>query len=559
MAHVVPEDDGKAERAELLSGENPAEDISGDSPTCEVTPDCLKTLLLDSLLSIPFWWFMFTPIPDSWSWYIFGALVLLMVLWRVYRARTLPEIAGADVPYTTGYVSMNGKELYLVATIHISPRAPVDVETVVNIVKPDVVMIELDEERLDRMRPLEEGNNQPKEPKPEDLQLVKVAQSGGEPSTVFAQRAFWNAERAGEKIAGSIRYDADNEYGLLPAKSDLQGAFALVKRGGPEGEFAPFALKAHRAYQAGALAVLIMDTKDEFLPMQPFGRASLTNELKVAMKTCSCGFPAIPALLLAKKDGDQIYDAVAREGGATRAEFDVRNDNYPRRTLRRRLCQGCALIFSGIGILYGIIQCFAVEVGGEFIAAERVAKARGLPCVCIDSDLNSFWSRLGSHVVPTPCNIAESLLAWIACPRVLFRVLFPSRNSVDVVGGMCLHAISFSCWTWLAFILAGAGASWVTNHILELFSYGAEAAAEKSGTVKVKSTEDRDLLANYIAMAVEFYMLPRIYQAVAACRDEVMYRSIVVKSRRHSCSRMAVVVGAGHANGILQRCRTRGL
>jgi len=305
-----------------------------------------------------------------------------------------------------------------------------------------------------------------------------------------------------------------------------------------------------------------MDSKDEFLPITPFGRATLTSELRMALMTCNCGFPPIPALLCTKGDGEQMCEALSRQGAnnaAVKVEFLVRNDSYPRRTLRLRLCQGCALLLSGIGILYGIIQCFAVEVGGEFMAAERVAKDKGLPCLCIDSDLNSFWGRLGMHLVPTPCNIIQSLWAWLAFPRVFFQVLYPPRNAVDVVGGMFLHAFSFSFRTWFAFILAGMGASFVTNHILEFFSKGAEYTAESSGAVKVNSKGDRDLLTNCIAMAVEFYMLPRIYQAVAACRDEVMYQSIVAKSRRHSSRRMAVVVGAGHANGILQRARTRGL
>lgn len=63
-------------------------------------------------------------------------------------------------------------------------------------------------------------------------------------------------------------------------------------------------------------------------------------------------------------------------------------DGYPRRSLRKRLCQAVALLFSGIGVLYGVIECFAVDVGSEFLAAEAAAAARGIPCACIDVDLN---------------------------------------------------------------------------------------------------------------------------------------------------------------------------
>lgn len=559
MAGVAPDDEETGERAELLSGEEmPAIDES--TSTCEVSRECMTTLLLDVLASIPFWTFFFIWMPDWVAWTTLAVVVLSMIAWRVYRARTLSDTAGVNVPYTTGIVNMNGKELFLVATIHISPRAPRDVETVIENVSPDVVMIELDEERLDRMRPIE--NLPKKEPRKEDLQEVRCTYPDSGPASIFMQRAFWNAEAAGEKISGKVQVDFENEFGLQQWQSDLHGNLALVKRGGPEGEWAPFALKAHRAYQAGARALLIMDAKDDLLPSAPFGRAPVTSELRLAFMTCNCGFPPIPALMCTKKDGEQMYAALTKQGAsdvAVRAEFVVRSDSYPRRTLRLRLCQGCALMLSGIGILYGIIQCFAVEIGGEFMAAERVARDKDLPCLCIDSDLNSFWRRLGMHLIPTPCNIMQSLWAWLAFPRIFFQVLYPPRNAVDVVGGMFLHGFSFSFRTWLAFILAGFAASFVTNHILQYMSNGAEYAVESSGAVKVKSDTERDMVTNLIAMAVEFYMLPRIYQAVAACRDEVMYQSIVAKSRRHSSRRMVVVVGAGHANGILQRARTRGL
>ena len=55
------------------------------------------------------------------------------------------------------------------------------------------------------------------------------------------------------------------------------------------------------------------------------------------------------------------------------------------------------------------------------------------------------------------------------------------------------------------------------------------------------------------------YMLPQIYDAVAASRDESMYQSMVKKCKDFAAERLVVVVGAGHANGILQRVRQHGL
>jgi len=265
----------------------------------------------------------------------------------------------------------------------------------------------------------------------------------------------------------------------------------------------------------------------------------------------------VPLLLLPQTEGERLRSFCRQPGApSVSAEFRVMPDAYPRRTLRRRLCQAFALMFSGIGILYGVIQCFAVEVGAEFLAAEQAAHARGIPCTCIDVDLNRFWSRLGAAVLPSPCNLFSSLCAWLAFPRVLFRVLFPPRGNVDVIGSMFLHGASFPLRTWVAFVLAGFCASTVTNKILELFGSGAERAAEQTGAV---SKEDRDIVQAYIMLAIEMYMLPQIYDAVAASRDEAMYQSIVTKSRERAARRLVVVVGAGHANGILQRARTLGL
>lgn len=163
---------------------------------------------------------------------------------------------------------------------------------------------------------------------------------------------------------------------------------------------------------------------------------------------------------------------------------------------------------------------------------------------------------MGSALLPTPCNLGRSLLAWMAFPRVFFRVLFPARGSIDVVGSMVLHVLSFPLRTWVAFFLAGFCASSVTSKILELAGSGAERTAETTGVVK---EEDRDAVQAWIMLGIELYMMPRIYDAVAASRDEAMYQSIVAKCHEHGWKRMVVVVGAGHANGILERTRTRGL
>jgi pheromone shutdown protein TraB len=547
------------ERTELLR----EQEKEPEKGWCSRTVSDLPTILLDIVLSIPFYYVMvFLEWPKGSTKYVFGSLLVLMILYRLGRAYIKigvdPNLAGEpEVPYTVGVIKSNDKTMFLVATIHISPRAPEDVIKVIDTVSPDVVMIELDDERLDKMR----SPDQPQDntPKQEDLQEITIELQGGEaPETmkIYAQRAVWNAEQAGEAVDGPLVFDKANEYGLMETRPEQQsGYMSLVKRGSANGEFAPFALKAHLAARSGAGAVLIVNNK-ESLPMSRIGASvSVVQDMKVACYSRSCGFPPICAFMIKESDGEKLQKALA-DGARVGGSLSVRTDTYPRRTLRKRLCQACALVFSGIGILYGIIQCFAIEVGAEFLAAEEAAYDKKLPCECIDSDLNSLWGRLGEALLPTPCNFVDAVLSWLAFPRIAFQALFPPRHNVDVFGSMVLHAKSFSIRTWVAFFIAGYCASWVTSNILKLLTGAAERGAEQTGMVK---KEDRDITTDLMLFFLQLYLLPRIFEAFCAHRDEVMYRSIVAKSRTMGSSRMVVVVGAGHSNGILQRARARGL
>jgi len=510
----------------------------------------LGGLIGDAVASIFFWnVILFVDVPDF-------ALVMLgaaMLFWRIYRLRTAPE-SSAALPYSCGSVAANGKELFLVATVHISPRAPRDVEAVINGVSPDIAMIELDEERLDRMRaPAEAPRLQPA-----DLQPLKIRLSSSEPEvTVLSQRALWNAEQSRDLISGEVFHDAENEHGIRPLGPAACGKVALVLRGAPGSEFSPFAMKAHHAFRGGAKAVLVINHEGD-LPVQRLGSGPLESELRIFWHTWNCGFPQVPVVLLPSQEGLQLLDKCREQNTQDRpcVEFQVLEDSYPRRTLRRRLCQACALLFSGIGILYGIIQFAGVEVGGEFSAAEAAATSRGIPCVCIDVDMNRFWGRLAAALAPTPRNLWSSATSWLAFPRLMLRCLFPPPGNVDVLGSTVLHAASFPLRTWLAFPLAGFLSSLVMTRVLEALGSVSEHGAEDLGAVR---KQDRDQVQAFMMLAIELYMYPQIYDAVVASRDEAMYQSIVARSNEKQAKRLVVVVGAGHSNGILERVRTRGL
>eukprot|EP00931_Biecheleriopsis_adriatica_P051364 TRINITY_DN29787_c0_g1_i1.p1 TRINITY_DN29787_c0_g1~~TRINITY_DN29787_c0_g1_i1.p1 ORF type:complete len:546 (-),score=105.85 TRINITY_DN29787_c0_g1_i1:22-1659(-) len=513
-------------------------------------------LVGDGLLSYLFWYaVLFVDVSN----YAIGLLVVAMVLWRLYRVQRAPQSSMADVPYSCGVASVNGKELFLIATVHISPRSPKDVHAVVEGTSPDLVMIELDEERLDRMRQKEVKTDSPKE---EDVQGLTLKIDAEEPEVkVATQRALWNGEQAGRRICGEVVFDVHNAHGQLPLGNSASGKLALFLRGSTGGgeSLGSFAMKAHHAALGGAQAVLVVNDKDE-MPKRRLGTGDLAAELRVFRLTWNCGFPPVPVLLLPKEEGMRLVEA-SKKGlsgtAAPQADFEVIPDSYPRRTLRRRICQNCALVFSGIGILYGIIHCFDVEVGGEFWAAESAAALRGTPCVCIDIDMNGFWSRITSKAIPTPCNLLNSFISWLAMPRLFFRFLFPPPGNVDTLGCTVLHASSFSIKTWVVFMFAGFASSFVMSHVLLLLSAASEHGAEEAG-VHVKD-QDRDQLQQLIMLAIELYLFPQLFEAIVASRDESMYQGIVAKSNEFQAKRLVAVMGAGHSNGVLERIRARGL
>eukprot|EP00438_Fugacium_kawagutii_P006142 Skav234017 [mRNA] locus=scaffold3484:148954:150630:- [translate_table: standard] len=523
----------------------------------------LKGLLGDLAASVVFWWTVNWALQlltsDAMFYAFLTFLVLAMTIWRVIRVcREDKTSLNRDLPYTCVHVKANDRDLFLVATVHVSPRAPRDVETVIHSTKPSVIMIELDEERLDRMRQV------PAEPPESTLQPVTFTSDSSSDSfeiTTHAQRAIWNVETAGEHFCGEVFYRPEDEYGLEAGdagriqRDSMSTNFLLVRRGSANSEWAPFALKAHNAAKLGASALLVANS-EETLPM---GRLvdTICSELRVAFTTGNCN-PPVPVLLLKQNDGEKLLQ-LCRDGRRVTADFTVKTDSYPRRSLPKKLCQGCALILSGIGVLYGVIQCFAVKVGGEFLAAEVAARELDIRCVCIDVDLNRFWSRLAWALLPSPCNLLNAFLSWLAFPRVFLQFLFPAFGNVDTVGANILHGASFSLKTWIAFISAGWCASFITRWTLGLLGSGMEAGAKQAGVMQQTDTDEDDETQAYIQLAVQLYILPQVYLAVVASRDEAMYRSMVRTCRQFAAKSLVVVVGAGHSNGILQHVRQSGL
>lgn len=503
----------------------------------------------DALACVALWFFL-SRAPALAVWVAFAALGLSAVIWRVLLHGFRSAAAQwHGLPYTCGYATSGGKEVFVVSTLHISPRSLEDVRVVLNTIRPDAVMIELDEERLADMRGSTRRRPQ--------LQVLQITKPGQQAASVHTQRAVWNAEQGGQRIEGGIVIDEADKFCMSPPQVDVKDRLILVSRGAPEGQSGPFALKAHMAARAGAKAVLVVNSEGA-LPAHTLGVGSLRSDLQIAWRTRSMGFPPIPLLLLPHADGEELRSDVRRCGpGAVHGDFMVMEDNQPRQTLRRRLCQTIALALSGIVVLYGVIECLKVDAGDEFLVAYEEAERLRVPCLCIDVDMNRLCSRLAATAAPTPRNILRAVLSWLALPRVLLRACFPSKEDVDLAGTTVLHFLSFRLRTWIAFIVAGACAGCLVGFLLMLVGRGAEGAAEHSGVVKPR---DRDEAWTFIVLLLELYLLPCLYEAVASSRDEAMFQSLQAKAASApNFRRLVLVVGAAHANGLLQRVRSRGV
>merc|ERR1712192_50156 len=117
------------------------------------------------------------------------------------------------------------------------------------------------------------------------------------------------------------------------------------------------------------------------------------------------------------------------------------------------------------------------------MGAQTVAIAKGIPCVCIDVGMDQLCRRVCAVLAPTPCNIMRAVMDWSAFPRVLGRIIFPPRGSVDVIGATLLHVISLRWRTWAVMTLGPICAGCVVIGVIWLLARGIADAAEGAGGV----------------------------------------------------------------------------
>lgn len=509
-------------------------------PSVEVWQPPLQTtllLLVDVMcMTLYIFWYHVNPsfLAEETKDIIWWTVIGLSVLWRIrlFKKRDLPfSCIRMDVP-----LNRYGRDVdvYLCGTMHISPGSVTDTREAIITLQPDVVMIELDEDRLAEIKSDENGEP---DVQPFELEL----QINEQP--VVGVNAEWNTNV--ECVDGAFGLfptivEPDNPYGDSRS-TRFPGDHVYVCRRGKDSMY----VQTIRAEKRGASGVIIIDNSS--LPsVALIDAGGLFRSCCDFFKTHTVALPNIPTFLIKDEIADGAY-----------VEALLKHDELPKPyTFGKKLCR-CVVVFgSGIGILYGIIRKAGVKVGHEFLTAEKEAAKQGIPCVCIDMNVGTLGGKLKKEIMPTLSNIVQSVLFLLSLPRLFVkRILFPIRD-MDIFASMMWALVRFKPRTWAAFIVAGFLSSFIVRLIIMLPGFFIGKASDHiAPSYSMGST-----IEAFFPLAFNLYVLPAVYRGLLDSRDEEMYRGIASQVRRRKDKKTFVaVVGAAHVNGIMHRGRTRGL
>eukprot|EP00397_Hematodinium_sp_SG-2012_P006498 GEMP01006530.1.p1 GENE.GEMP01006530.1~~GEMP01006530.1.p1 ORF type:complete len:697 (+),score=154.11 GEMP01006530.1:131-2221(+) len=441
-------------------------------------------------------------------------------------------------------VEMDGKEVYFVGTMHVSPGSVNDVRKVIDAVDPDVIMIELDHDRLQAMK-------EAKDPQPCD-QPMWTKKDG---TKVRAVHADWNASLNKQTVVAKLCFDANVK--------DLKDKILVVpsiKSG--------HALFVWNAQKRGAAAVFFIDndavenqddpgkTKPSLIIINSEG---LINAWRFCLSTGRNTPPTIPTYLVParhfqrdREDGKEVTFIV--KSGYLEAPS----------TCRQTCCRFTCVMGTGIGIMYGLIRLAGCKVGQEFILADELATQRGKAFATIDMGMGRLGKSLLDRLIPYPRNLWYLITFWAALPRHMFVwLLLPQAHKLDLFLNMMWGFGRFHLRTWAAFLLGSLCASAMLTGIIFFVGYltrlGAEQVASSSGA----SDENVDDLGKWIAtfapLVLQVYLYPVVYKGLLDSRDEQMYRGAVAQIRRRpNATKFVIVIGAAHSNGMIRRMYLRG-
>jgi len=462
-------------------------------------------------------------------------LIARCVLYLIFPQRRAVNCAPS---FVCRKVELGGKSVYFVGTMHISPGSVRDVKRITTEVEPHVIMIELDYDRL-------EGMKEEKNPKPINQRLF-TAFKDDDDVEVMGVHADWNAAVDKRDYMGKLQMCDDgftslqNRILVLPYKR-MNVVNAM-----------------RNAQERGASAVFFSDLGKNGDAKQP--SELLMSSGGLLKRTARCCVtrhstpPNIPGFLVPAQ-----YLAEDQQG--KQIEGTVNAELVPlQSSLGRTICRGTIMLLSGISVLYGIIRLAGVEVGGEFLISDKIAREKNIPLVTIDMSITRLGRRLGQQLLPRPRNIWYIITAWLAFPRIFLSWLcLPMTHKVDLFLSMAWGFGRFRIRTWAAFLIAILISTSIIVGVFFSISEAAKVSVEKAGGNSPESKEYAELIALLIPLSIQAYLYPAVYQALLESRNEQMYRGLVAQIRnRPKATKFMVVIGAAHANGMIERCYDRG-
>ena len=148
-------------------------------------------------------------------WYLFGPLLFLSIAWRCSRGSAKAQSARANLPRNCVRAESVRGELYVLGTMHVAPRSPLDVAQAARELDPDAYLIELDQQRLRDLRRMESDTPGPQWP----LQQCRVSTPDGASFELSGIATEWNGVARGREVSGALAWAHDG---------DLDGKVAVV-------------------------------------------------------------------------------------------------------------------------------------------------------------------------------------------------------------------------------------------------------------------------------------------------------------------------------------------
>lgn len=526
----------------------------------------------------------------TWLGYIWQFLIIpILFVARIYwyflnRAKSRHSRAVQSVKsFVSRKVEIDGKQVYLVGTMHVSPGSVEDVQRAADEIDPDVYMIELD---FDRLAAMKEAENPP---------ICDQWLFNKDGKSVRGVHTDWNSALHKRNYTGTLTFEKEHDlHGKILLAPMIKGnvasfVYAAEKRGAEAVFFLdrdgktvkkPEKLPTPRASVKSVSSTSSYESLNESTMSEtPIAREGAPNaaegyEYHASSKQiesdscCSLSYfccktgrntsPEIPCYLVPNNMFNMQDEGLA-------VEFQVRSGNVGQpRTCRRMCCQTTCLTLTGIGVMYGLIRMAGCKVGGEFLLADKLARERGKALATIDMGMGRLGAALLDRLIPYPRNLWYMIIAWASVPRHLLTWLFlPMGHKLDIVLNMLYGFARFKCRTWLAFLVGVGAATAILTGVILLIQYGSKAVATGTSSAAGSDEEESDKIGDtvflVVGVAIQVYLYPVVYKGLLDSRDEQMYRGVVAQIRRRpNAEKFMIVIGAAHSNGMIRRMYERG-